>query len=355
MPLRLLPWSPEYGSGIEAEAEPYDDDSAIEVDTSVECPWQRCARLPTRRPRYRSSTACAAWTRTRSTTSPMAPLHSGCSARTRSARSAARLPLLGAGRRRGRRRSAASRSCLPAGRRGAARSRDRGRRLAAALSRTGSRRPPAHRATSLMHSRTRCSPRKRGSPRRSPRMRARSRSWTARCGCAPSASAWRATSSASSTGTSMRVNSRSCPISPWASGRRCSASPRGRGRQPRTPRSIRLVPAHRRPRTARPRPRGHRASRGAGGAAARRGGAARRPVRGWRCRGSPPRRCATPRAPQNLTPVGALESLLTRRLGDREWVRRLIASALRAAPEPLEPAPPGEVLLPLNGAGGARW
>ena len=40
MPLRLLPWSPEYGSGIEAEAEPYDDDSAIEVDTSVECPWQ---------------------------------------------------------------------------------------------------------------------------------------------------------------------------------------------------------------------------------------------------------------------------------------------------------------------------
>ena len=46
-----------------------------------------------------------------------------------------------------------------------------------------------------------------------------------------------------------------------------------------------------------------------------------------------------PRAPQNLTPVGALEALLTRRLGEREWMRRLIASALRAAPEPLEPAP----------------
>ncbi len=57
-----------------------------------------------------------------------------------------------------------------------------------------------------------------------------------------------------------------------------------------------------------------------------------------------------PRAPQNLTPVGALESLLTRRLGEREWVRRLIASALRAAPEPLEGA-----LLSSNGAGGARW
>ncbi len=57
-----------------------------------------------------------------------------------------------------------------------------------------------------------------------------------------------------------------------------------------------------------------------------------------------------PRAPQNLTPVGALESLLTRRLGEREWVRRLIASALRAAPEPLEDA-----LLSSNGAGGARW
>ena len=37
-----------------------------------------------------------------------------------------------------------------------------------------------------------------------------------------------------------------------------------------------------------------------------------------------------PRAPQNLTPVGALEATLTHRLGDREWVRRLIASALSA-------------------------
>ncbi|MYB42006.1 MAG: hypothetical protein F4X76_07450 [Chloroflexi bacterium] len=62
-----------------------------------------------------------------------------------------------------------------------------------------------------------------------------------------------------------------------------------------------------------------------------------------------------PRAPQNLTPVGALESLLTRRLGEREWVRRLIASALRAAPQPLEPAAPREGLRSSNGAGGARW
>ena len=35
-----------------------------------------------------------------------------------------------------------------------------------------------------------------------------------------------------------------------------------------------------------------------------------------------------PRAPQNLTPVGALEALLTRRLGDRLWIRRRIAAAL---------------------------
>ena len=35
-----------------------------------------------------------------------------------------------------------------------------------------------------------------------------------------------------------------------------------------------------------------------------------------------------PRAPQNLTPVGALETLLTRRLGDRLWLRRRIARAL---------------------------
>ena len=41
-----------------------------------------------------------------------------------------------------------------------------------------------------------------------------------------------------------------------------------------------------------------------------------------------------PRAPQNLTPVGALEQTLHRRLGDREWVRRLIAAALGARPRP---------------------
>ena len=35
-----------------------------------------------------------------------------------------------------------------------------------------------------------------------------------------------------------------------------------------------------------------------------------------------------PRAPQNLTPVGALEDVLTRRLGDRRWLRRQIAAAL---------------------------
>lgn len=38
-----------------------------------------------------------------------------------------------------------------------------------------------------------------------------------------------------------------------------------------------------------------------------------------------------PRAPQNLTPVGALEQLLTRRLGDRLWLRRRIAAALDPA------------------------
>ena len=38
-----------------------------------------------------------------------------------------------------------------------------------------------------------------------------------------------------------------------------------------------------------------------------------------------------PRAPQNLTPVGALESRLTRRMGDGELVRRLIARALHGA------------------------
>jgi hypothetical protein len=35
-----------------------------------------------------------------------------------------------------------------------------------------------------------------------------------------------------------------------------------------------------------------------------------------------------PRAPQNLTPVGALEERLTHRLGDRQWVRRLISATV---------------------------
>ena len=35
-----------------------------------------------------------------------------------------------------------------------------------------------------------------------------------------------------------------------------------------------------------------------------------------------------PRAPQNLTPVGALEDVLRRRLGDRRWLRRRIEAAL---------------------------
>lgn len=43
-----------------------------------------------------------------------------------------------------------------------------------------------------------------------------------------------------------------------------------------------------------------------------------------------------PRAPQNLTPVGALERLLTRRLGDRRWVRRLISTALSSSHVELE-------------------
>lgn len=38
-----------------------------------------------------------------------------------------------------------------------------------------------------------------------------------------------------------------------------------------------------------------------------------------------------PRAPQNLTPVGALEATLTRRLGDRQWVRRRLSAELAAA------------------------
>ncbi len=58
-----------------------------------------------------------------------------------------------------------------------------------------------------------------------------------------------------------------------------------------------------------------------------------------------------PRAPQNLTPVGALEQLLTRRLGDRHWIRRLIAGALRATPGSLEEAAaPLDAELPASAA-----
>ena len=35
-----------------------------------------------------------------------------------------------------------------------------------------------------------------------------------------------------------------------------------------------------------------------------------------------------PRSPQNLTPVGALEAALTHRLGDRRWIGRLITAAI---------------------------
>ena len=40
MPLRLVPWSPEYGSGIEADAGAVDDDGASLVDDAVEGPWR---------------------------------------------------------------------------------------------------------------------------------------------------------------------------------------------------------------------------------------------------------------------------------------------------------------------------
>jgi hypothetical protein len=35
-----------------------------------------------------------------------------------------------------------------------------------------------------------------------------------------------------------------------------------------------------------------------------------------------------PRAPHNLTPVGALEAVLTHRLGDRRWLRRLLVASV---------------------------
>jgi hypothetical protein len=37
-----------------------------------------------------------------------------------------------------------------------------------------------------------------------------------------------------------------------------------------------------------------------------------------------------PRSPQNLTPVGALEAALTHRLGDRRWINRLLTAAIEA-------------------------
>ena len=59
-----------------------------------------------------------------------------------------------------------------------------------------------------------------------------------------------------------------------------------------------------------------------------------------------------PRAPQNLTPVGALEDVLTRRLGDRRWIRRQIAAALHG-----EAGEGGGALgaPEVAATGGARW
>ena len=37
-----------------------------------------------------------------------------------------------------------------------------------------------------------------------------------------------------------------------------------------------------------------------------------------------------PRSPQNLTPVGALEAALTHRLGDRRWISRLLSAAIES-------------------------
>ena len=44
-----------------------------------------------------------------------------------------------------------------------------------------------------------------------------------------------------------------------------------------------------------------------------------------------------PRAPQNLVPVGALEAVLTHRLGDREWIRRLLTAHLATSGGPVQP------------------
>jgi hypothetical protein len=56
-----------------------------------------------------------------------------------------------------------------------------------------------------------------------------------------------------------------------------------------------------------------------------------------------------PRAPQNLTPVGALEDVLTRRLGDRRWIRRRIAAALHGE------AGERDAARTLAATGGGRW
>ena len=56
-----------------------------------------------------------------------------------------------------------------------------------------------------------------------------------------------------------------------------------------------------------------------------------------------------PRAPQNLTPVGALEDVLTRRLGDRRWIRRQIAAALHGEAREALGAPA------VAATGGERW
>jgi hypothetical protein len=77
-----------------------------------------------------------------------------------------------------------------------------------------------------------------------------------------------------------------------------------------------------------------------------------------------------PRAPQNLTPVGALEEVLTRRLGDRLSIRRHIAAALhrtlaeagRSAAAsavgeggPVLAAAPVPISGTTGATGGARW
>lgn len=60
-----------------------------------------------------------------------------------------------------------------------------------------------------------------------------------------------------------------------------------------------------------------------------------------------------PRAPQNLTPVGALEALLTRRLGDRLQIRRWISRAL-ADDSALRPGTPMRAAT-VAVAGAALW